>query len=283
MALNFTPNQTTNKLGLSSTSYGPGKMTSEGYYTGSGTMGQSGTGWNAPNNGKPTPVNSYRGPSQEEMQQRAKAEADTQMKKSAQDAATSDFKNTEYDTSGLTGTVSQNMDTLAGQFDNAYNRYKKAMEAAGGKATKYDTAKEDFQKKYVENAIRGALDSSNDRADAYTNKTAIQAASDTNNKYESVGRAESAQMSTNDDAYQAAAYKEQNLQQNRTNTLQDTINEGQAILKGLGMETDAAGIAEAQKLLDESKSQMRLADTFESLLPLFKGVLDANGIIGANK
>lgn len=250
-------------------SYGPGKMTSYGTYTGAGTLGQQ----QRKTTVQPTMQSGYRGPSQEEMQQRAKAQAEAQAKADAQKAATSAFENTVYDTSGLNGTVSQNMDTLSKQFDSAYDRYKRAMEAAGGKATKYDTAKTDFQKKYVDKVIQGALDSSNNRADVYTNKTAIQAASDTNNKYESVGRAESAQMSGNDDAYQAAAYKTQNLQQNRTNTLQDTINEGQAVLKGLGMETDAAGIAEAQDLLNQSKSQTRLSDMFETLYSIFKGAL----------
>jgi len=249
-------------------SYGPGKMTSYGTYTGAGTLGQQ-------QSRKTTvqPTMGYRGPSQEEMQQKAKEQAEAQAKADAQKAATSAFENTAYDTSGLNGTVSQNMDTLSKQFDSAYERYKKAMEDAGGKATDYDTAKTDFQKKYVDEVIQGALDSSNSRADVYTNKTAIQTASDTNNKYESVGRAESAQMSGNDDAYQAAAYKAQNLQQNRTNTLQDTINEGQAVLKGLGMETDAAGIAEAQELLDQSKSQTRLSDMFETIYGILKGAL----------
>ncbi len=118
---------------------------------------------------------------------------------------------------------------------------------------------------YVEQAIKGALDSSNERADAYTGQTAIQNASDNLNKYESVGRAEGAQMSTNDDAYQAAAFKEQNLQQNRINTLQDTINEGQALLKGYNMDVNAAGLAEAQDLLKKSQDQMRLADMMSTL------------------
>ena len=248
-------------------SYGPGKMTSYGTYTGSGTLGQQ---QRKRTTTQPPVQGGYRGPSQEEMQQKAKEQAEAQAKADAQKAATTAFENTVYDTSGLNSTVSQNMDTLSKQFDSAYDRYKKAMEDAGGKATKYDTAKTDFQKKYVDKVIQGALDSSNSRADIYTNKTAIQAASDTNNKYESVGRAESAQMSGNDDAYQAAAYKAQNLQQNRTNTLQDTINEGQAVLKGLGMETDAAGIAEAQELLDQSQRQMRFSDMFEALYGVLK-------------
>lgn len=193
----------------------------------------------------------------------------------------------------LKGTVSQNLDTLMnGQklvedpgnpFTNPeYN----SMVSGGSGGLWGDTeryyrdldayrAQTASRQQNIPIAIRAALDSSNERADAYTGQTAIQNASDNLNKYESVGRAEGAQMSTNDDAYQAAAFKEQNLQQNRINTLQDTINEGQALLKSYNMDTNAAGLSEAQNLLNQSQSQMRLADTMStlsSILQNFKGL-----------
>ena len=188
-----------------------------------------------------------------------------------------------YQPKQLKGTVSQNMDTLTngqkpvedpGEWESFRDTGRGNIEKYIADKVKY--AAQPFQKRdYVGQAIKGALDSSNERADAYTGQTAIQNASDNLNKYESVGRAESAQMSTNDDAYQAAAFKEQNLQQNRINTLQDTINEGQALLKGYNMDVNAAGLAEAQQLLNQSKSQMQLADTMStlsSILQNFKGL-----------
>lgn len=192
----------------------------------------------------------------------------------------------------LKGTVSQNMDTLMGgqklveDPGNPFTNPKYNSMASGGSGGLWgDTegfyrdldayrAQTASRERSIPIAIRAALDSSNERADAYTGQTAIQNASDNLNKYESVGRAEGAQMSTNDDAYQAATFKEQNLQQNRINTLQDTINEGQALLKSYGMSTNAAGLAEAQNLLNQSKSQMQLADTMStlsSILQNFKG------------
>lgn len=183
----------------------------------------------------------------------------------------------------LKGTVSQNLDTLTngqkymedpGDWETFRDTGRGNIEKWAAEKVKY--AAQPFSKRdYVGQAIKGALDSSNERADAYTGQTAIQNASDNLNKYESVGRAEGAQMSTNDDAYQAAAFKEQNLQQNRINTLQDTINEGQALLKGYNMDVNAAGLAEAQQLLNQSQSQMRLADTMSilsSILKNFKGL-----------
>ena len=182
----------------------------------------------------------------------------------------------------LKGTVSQNMETLNGpkpiEDPGAWETFRDTGRGNIEKWTeeKVKYAAQPFQKRdYVGQAIKGALDSSNERADAYTGQTAIQNASDNLNKYESVGRAEGAQMSTNDDAYQAAAFKEQNLQQNRINTLQDTINEGQALLKGYNMDVNAAGLAEAQQLLNQSKSQMQLADmmsTLSSMLKYSKGL-----------
>lgn len=182
----------------------------------------------------------------------------------------------------LKGTVSQNMETLnspkpiedPGAWETFKDTGRGNIEKWAAEGIKYRA--QPFQKRdYVGQAIKGALDSSNERADAYTGQTAIQNASDNLNKYESVGRAEGAQMSTNDDAYQAAAFKEQNLQQNRINTLQDTINEGQALLKGYNMDVNAAGLAEAQQLLNQSKSQMQLADmmsTLSSMLKYSKGL-----------
>ena len=192
----------------------------------------------------------------------------------------------------LKGTVSQNMDTLMGgqklveDPGNPFTNPKYNSMISGGSGGLWgeegfyrdlDTyrAQTASRERNIPIAIQAALDSSNERADAYTGQTAIQNASDNLNKYESVGRAEGAQMSTNDDAYQAAAFKEQNLQQNRINTLQDTINEGQALLKSYNMNTNAAGLAEAQQLLNQSKSQMQLADTMStlsSILQNFKGL-----------
>lgn len=198
-----------------------------------------------------------------------------------------------YQPKQLKGTVSQNMDTLTnGQKyvkdpGNPFTNPEYNSMASGGSGGLWgDTerfsrdldayrAQTASREKNIPIAIQAALDSSNERADAYTGQTAIQNASDNLNKYESVGRAEGAQMSTNDDAYQAAAFKEQNLQQNRINTLQDTINEGQALLRSYGMNTNAAGLAEAQQLLNQSQSQMRLADTMStlsSILQNFKGL-----------
>ena len=202
-------------------------------------------------------------------------------------------KQTNNNNNKLKGTVSQNLDTLMnGQKlvedpGDIWTNPKYGAHTAGGTVSLWgDTeryyrdldayrAQQSSRQQNIPIAIQAALDSSNERADAYTGKTAIQNASDNLNKYESVGRAEGAQMSTNDDAYQAAAFKEQNLQQNRINTLQDTINEGQALLRGYGMDTNAAGLAEAQNLLNQSKSQMQLADTMStlsSILQNFKGL-----------
>ncbi len=192
-----------------------------------------------------------------------------------------------YQPKQLKGTVSQNMDTLtSGQKyvkdpGNPFTNPEYQNGTIWGDTERFYRdldayrAQTASREKNIPIAIQAALDSSNERADAYTGQTAIQNASDNLNKYESVGRAEGAQMSTNDDAYQAAAFKEQNLQQNRINTLQDTINEGQALLRSYGMNTNAAGLAEAQQLLNQSQSQMRLADTMStlsSILQNFKGL-----------
>lgn len=202
--------------------------------------------------------------------------------------ATLNYQPKQNNNNQLKGTVSQNMDTLTngqkpvenpGSWESFQNTGRGNVEKWAAEGIKYRA--QPFQKReQVERAIKGALDSSNERADAYTGQTAIQNASDNLNKYESVGRAESAQMSTNDDAYQAAAFKEQNLQQNRINTLQDTINEGQALLKGYNMDVNAAGLAEAQQLLNQSKSQMQLADTMSTLSSILQNL---KGLGGATK
>ena len=147
-----------------------------------------------------------------------------------------------------------------------------AMTAAVGKATNaLATIKQGFKisaKNQVIDDIQKALEN----ADVATKASALKQGRNTANKYSSMGRAASAQMSSNEDLYKQAKYVEDNLQSNRQTAYDAAITAGQEKLKAAGEETLAKNLEQARGLNISAEEQQNWANTLSMIANTMKGV-----------
>lgn len=147
-----------------------------------------------------------------------------------------------------------------------------AMTAAEGKATNAPaTIKQGVTisaKDQVIDDIQKALEN----ADVATTASALKQGRNTVNKYSSMGRAASAQMSSNEDLYKQAKYVEDNLQSNRQTAYDAAITAGQEKLKAAGEETLAKNLEQARGLNLSAEEQQNWANTLSMITNTMKGV-----------
>lgn len=109
-------------------------------------------------------------------------------------------------------------------------------------------------------------------ADETTKQQALNTASDGFNNYQSVGRAQSAAYSTNDDAYNAAAFNAENKMTNRQTAFDAAVEAGAAQLEAKGEQNVANNLAEAQKLGVKAETQSQWANTLTTLASILGGI-----------
>ena len=109
-------------------------------------------------------------------------------------------------------------------------------------------------------------------ADETTKQQALNTASDGINNYQSVGRAQSAAYSVNDDAYNAAAFNAENKATNRQTAFDAAVAAGAAQLEAAGKQNVANNLAEAQKLGASAETQAQWANTLKTLADILGGI-----------
>ena len=110
------------------------------------------------------------------------------------------------------------------------------------------------------------------KADETTKQQALDTASSGFNNYQSVGRARSAAYSTNDDAYNAAAFNAENKAANRQTAFDAAVEAGAAQLEAAGKQNVANNLAEAQKLGASAETQAQWASTLTTLASILGGI-----------
>lgn len=109
-------------------------------------------------------------------------------------------------------------------------------------------------------------------ADETIKQTALDTASSGFNNYQSVGRAQSAAYSTNDDSYNAAAFNAENKATNRQTAFDAAVEAGAAQLEAAGKQNVANNLAEAQKLGASAETQAQWASTLTTLASILGGI-----------
>ena len=138
------------------------------------------------------------------------------------------------------------------------------------KAAEEQKAKEEQQA--FHDSVFNDINNSVANADEMTKQQALNTASDGFNNYQSVGRAQSAAYSTNDDAYNAAAFNAENKMTNRQTAFNAAVDAGVEKLTAKGEQDTANNLAEAQKLGIKAETQQEWADTIQSVINALKGV-----------
>lgn len=121
----------------------------------------------------------------------------------------------------------------------------------------------------VSNDITKAVDDAN-RA---TDNAAYNTATDDLNRYSSVSRAESAQMSSNDDAYIANAFTDANLLNNRKTAFMNAVTAGAEKLKAIGEQDVANNLVEAGRLQSDAKTLSAISSGIDSTISMLTGLL----------
>ncbi len=140
-------------------------------------------------------------------------------------------------------------------------------DTAATTATTEDTSTEDLGNSILEN-VNNAIAN----ADETTKQEALNTASDGFNNYQSVGRAQSAAYSTNDDTYNAAAFNAENKMTNRQTAFDAAVEAGAAQLEAKGEQNVANNLAEAQKLGVKAETQAQWANTISTLASILGGI-----------
>lgn len=109
-------------------------------------------------------------------------------------------------------------------------------------------------------------------ADETTKQQALDSASSGLNNYQSVGRAQSAAYSVNDDAYNAAAFNAENKATNRQTAFDAAVEAGAAQLEAAGKQNVANNLAEAQRLGASAETQAQWASTLTTLASILGGI-----------
>ena len=121
----------------------------------------------------------------------------------------------------------------------------------------------------VSNDINKAVEGAN-RA---TDTAAFNTATDDLNRYSSRSRAQSAQMSSNDDATVAAAFTDANLLNNRKTAFMNAVTAGAEKLKAIGEQDVANNLVEAGKLQSDAKTLSDLSQGINATLSTIAGLL----------
>lgn len=121
----------------------------------------------------------------------------------------------------------------------------------------------------VSNDINKAVESAN-RA---TDTAAFNTATDDLNRYSSRSRAQSAQMSSNDDAQVAAAFTDENLLNNRKTAFMNAVTAGAEKLKAIGEQDVANNLIEAGKVQADAKTLSDLSHGIDATLSMITGLL----------
>ena len=132
-----------------------------------------------------------------------------------------------------------------------------------------ETAWKNEQIKGVSNDINNAVEGAN-RA---TDTAAFNTATDDLNRYSSRSRAQSAQMSSNDDATVAAAFTDANLLNNRKTAFMNAVTAGAEKLKAIGEQDVANNLVEAGKLQSDAKTLSDLSQGINATLSTIAGLL----------
>lgn len=130
-----------------------------------------------------------------------------------------------------------------------------------------DTSTEDLGNTILENVNNAVT-----KADETTKQQALNTASDGINNYQSVGRAQSAAYSTNDDSYNAAAFNAENKMTNRQTAFDAAVEAGAAQLEAKGEQNVANNLAEAQRLGASAETQAQWANTLTTLASILGGI-----------
>jgi hypothetical protein len=133
--------------------------------------------------------------------------------------------------------------------------------------TTTDTSTEDLGNTILDNVNNAVAN-----ADETTKQQALNTASDGINNYQSVGRAQSAAYSTNDDSYNAAAFNAENKMTNRQTAFDAAVEAGAAQLEAKGEQNVANNLAEAQRLGASAETQAQWANTLTTLASILGGI-----------
>ena len=132
-----------------------------------------------------------------------------------------------------------------------------------------ETAWKNEQIEGVSNDINKAIEGAN-RA---TDTAAFNTATDDLNRYSSRSRAQSAQMSSNDDAQVAAAFTDENLLNNRKTAFMNAVTAGAEKLKAIGEQDVANNLIEAGKVQADAKTLSDLSQGINATLSTIAGLL----------
>lgn len=170
-----------------------------------------------------------------------------------------------------------NEQTLA--YQAAYNSRNSGEAAARAKAleeqqkaAEQNTTETKTEEPSLGDTILENVNNAIANADETTKQQALNTASDGFNNYQSVGRAQSAAYSTNDDAYNAAAFNAENKMTNRQTAFDAAVEAGAAQLEAKGEQNVANNLAEAQKLGVKAETQSQWANTLTTLASILGGI-----------
>ena len=121
----------------------------------------------------------------------------------------------------------------------------------------------------VSNDITKAVEDAN-RA---TDTAAYNTATDDLNRYSSLSRAESAQMSSNDDAYIANAFTSANLLNNRKTAFINAVTAGAEKLKAIGEQDVANNLVEAGRLQSDAQTLSAISSGIDATISMLAGLL----------
>lgn len=135
-----------------------------------------------------------------------------------------------------------------------------------------DEAEKTWKREQIEGVSRDITKAVDD-ANRATDTAAYNTAADDLNRYSSVSRAESAQMSSNDDAYIANAFTDANLLSNRKTAFMNAVTAGAEKLKAIGEQDVANNLVEAGKLQADAKTLSAISSGIDSTISMLAGLL----------
>ena len=110
-------------------------------------------------------------------------------------------------------------------------------------------------------------------ANRATDTAAYNTATDDLNRYSSLSRAESAQMSSNDDAYIANAFTSANLLSNRKTAFINAVTAGAEKLKAIGEQDVANNLVEAGRLQSDAQTLSAISSGIDATISMLAGLL----------
>lgn len=135
-----------------------------------------------------------------------------------------------------------------------------------------DEAEKTWKREQIEGVSRDITKAVDD-ANRATDTAAYNTAADDLNRYSSVSRAESAQMSSNDDARVAADFTGANLLNNRKTAFMNAVTAGAEKLKAIGEQDVANNLAEAGRLQADAQTLSAISSGIDSTISMLTGLL----------